>query len=286
MGPSIAPLPSGSVFRTGPLRYCVNFIAAVRATVSFVSSITETAICLRCWDYSETSQTVSLLTRDRGMLRGIAKGAKRPKASFSGGFDPLTCGQLVAIIKPGRELALLTAWHLQEVYRALRQNLAANRAALYMADLTHRLLTDQDPHPDVFDALSSSLQRCGLRGESSRALLAFQWQILDSCGYRPELQHDVVTGEPLDEDAEAIGFSALHGGTVEDTGHSDRWRVRPATIELLRSLATGSSIEDSSSLDRANRLLACYSREVLGEEPPAMRWAFPDLAPHTQTIRP
>lgn len=244
-----------------------------------MSSITESAICLRCWDYSETSQTVSLLTRGRGMLRGIAKGAKRPRSAFSGGFDPLTSGQLVAIIKPGRELALLTAWHLQEVHRALRLDLAANRAALYMADLTHRMLTDQDPHPDVFDALSMSLKRCGLAGESSRALLAFQWQILDACGYRPELQHDVVTGEPLDESLEAVGFSPVHGGTVADTGQQDRWRVRPATITLLRSLASGSSIEDDESLDRANRLLACYARELLGDEPPAMRWAFPDLAP-------
>tara|TARA_Y100000589_G_scaffold44669_1_gene37596 strand:- start:8441 stop:9196 length:756 start_codon:yes stop_codon:yes gene_type:complete len=244
-----------------------------------VSSITESAICLRCWDYSETSQTVSLLTRGRGMLRGIAKGAKRPRSAFSGGFDPLTSGQLVAIVKPGRELALLTAWHLQEVHRALRQNLAANRAALYMADLTHRMLTDQDPHPEVFDALSAALQRCGLAGESARALLVFQWQILEACGYRPELQHDVLTGDPLDESLEAVGFSPIHGGTVADTGEQDRWRVRPATITLLRSLASGSAVEDADSVDRANRLLACYTRELLGDEPPAMRWAFPDLAP-------
>ena len=213
------------------------------------------------------------------MLRGIAKGAKRPRSAFSGGFDPLTSGQLVAIVKPGRELALLTAWHLQEVHRALRQNLAANRAALYMADLTHRMLTDQDPHPEVFDALSSALKRCGMPGESARALLVFQWQILDACGYRPELQHDVVTGDALDEASEAFGFSPIHGGTVADTGEHDRWRVRPATITLLRSLASGSAVEDHDSVERANRLLACYTRELLGDEPPAMRWAFPDLAP-------
>ena len=65
-----------------------------------MADVTDSAVCLRCWDYSETSQTVSLLTREHGILRGLAKGAKRPKASFSGGFDPLTCGQLVAIIKP------------------------------------------------------------------------------------------------------------------------------------------------------------------------------------------
>ncbi len=250
----------------------------VRVTVLLVASITDNAVCLRCWDYSETSQTVSLLTREHGMVRGIAKGAKRPNASFSGSFDPLTEGQIVAILKPGRDLALLTAWHLVNAHRALRQDLAANRASLYMADLTHRMLTDHDPNPEVYDALAAALARCVRVGESARALLVFQWQILAACGYRPEVHRDVVTGVELDEGGEAIGFSPQVGGTVADSGQPDRWRVRPETIMLLRSLETGSALDDDASLGRANRLLACYARELLGDEPPSMRWAFPDLA--------
>ena len=41
--------------------------------------IADTAICIRCWDFSETSQTVSLVTREHGVVRGLAKGAKREK---------------------------------------------------------------------------------------------------------------------------------------------------------------------------------------------------------------
>ncbi|MCH7601829.1 MAG: recombination protein O N-terminal domain-containing protein, partial [Planctomycetes bacterium] len=35
------------------------------------------AICIRRWDFSETSQTVSLFTSEAGIIRGLAKGAKR-----------------------------------------------------------------------------------------------------------------------------------------------------------------------------------------------------------------
>jgi DNA repair protein RecO (recombination protein O) len=244
-----------------------------------VADLTDSAVCLRCWDYSETSQTVSLLTREHGILRGLAKGAKRPNGTFSGGFDPLTRGQIVALLKPGRDLALLTAWHLEDVHRALRHDLLGNRMALYMVDLVHRMLTDHDPHPEIHDALVAALNRCGRSGESTRGTLVFQWQLLQTCGYRPVLDRDVETDEPLDLDGEAVGFSSGRGGTVADTGGGDRWRVRPSTIELLRSLASETSaiaVEDDA-VDRANRLLAAYIRDLLGEESAAMRWAFPAL---------
>lgn len=245
-----------------------------------MASLTDSAVCLRCWDFSETSQTVSLLTREHGLLRGLAKGAKRAHSSFSGGFDPLTGGQIVAILKPGRDLALLTAWHLEQVHRALRHDLAANRASLYMVDLVNRMLTAYDPHPEVFDSLEAALTRCSLKGEASRSTLVFQWQLLCACGYRPVLDHDVETGEVLDETSDAVGFSSQRGGTVADTGAPDRWRVRPVTIQLLRSLDAGTSsmAADGEVIDRANRLLAVYARDLLGEEPAAMRWAFPELS--------
>jgi len=40
-----------------------------------VPSITDDAVVLRVWDFSETSQTVALLTRARGSVRGLAKGS-------------------------------------------------------------------------------------------------------------------------------------------------------------------------------------------------------------------
>ena len=69
--------------------------------------IADTAICIRCWDFSETSQTVSLFTREHGVVRGLAKGAKREKGGFSGGLDVLTRGEMIASVKPGRDLAAI-----------------------------------------------------------------------------------------------------------------------------------------------------------------------------------
>lgn len=273
-------------------------------------TLSDTAICIRCWDFSETSQTVSLLTRSHGVVRGLAKGAKRDGGMFSGGFDVLTRGGIVALTKPGRDLATLTEWHLECVYWSMRRRLGANRVGLYMADLVQRMITDHDPHPEAFDALARSLEACEKPGLEQLALLLFQWQLLVACGFRPELDHDVLTGAELDADGPALGFSLVGGGTVADTGDGDRVRVRRETIDVLRAVAAGRStavasvdadaapLDDpdadsggervaaaagdaaslpASGIERANRLIAVYYRSLIGSEPSAMRWLFPDL---------
>ncbi|MCP3905752.1 MAG: DNA repair protein RecO [Planctomycetes bacterium] len=241
-------------------------------------TLTDTAFCLRRWDFSETSQTVRLLTREHGVIRGLAKGAKRERGAFSGGFDILARGQIVAIVKPGRELATLTEWSLQETFRVLRHRLDANRAGLYMADLVHHLLTDQDPHPAIFDALVVALRLLETPAAVPRALLELQWTVLEQTGYRPEVERDARSGVAL-PDAGALTFSARAGGTVADADGPESWRVRRETIELLQGLARGEPDPDAPAevVTRSSRLLAVYARAIIGREIPTMRWAFPEI---------
>ena len=119
------------------------------------------AICIRHIDWSETSQIVALLTENHGLVRGIAKGAKRTSPSsvqrYSGGIELLTLGQTVGMIKPTAELANLTEWDLQQPYWNLRQNLKAQQLALYGADLAGAMLAEHDAHPVVFCAMRTLL---------------------------------------------------------------------------------------------------------------------------------
>jgi DNA repair protein RecO (recombination protein O) len=260
-----------------------------------VPTLTDNAICLRRWDFSETSQTVSLLTESHGLLRGLAKGAKRSDGRFSGGFDLLTRGQITLILKPGRDLVILTEWHLAEVFWAARKELAANRASLYMVDLAHRMLKEQDPHPEVYLALASALAACHQPDRIGIETLIYQWRLLVACGYRPRLDHAAETDQSqLCEDrlAQVVLFSPLNGGVVgaNPAGDpaGDAVRVRTGTIDLLQAVSEGDFVAAAAQPEgvrRANRLLAVCFRALLGEAPPAMRWAFADLNATTASSR-
>lgn len=254
-----------------------------------MAAVADQAVVLRVWDFSETSQTVSLFCRDQGLLRGLAKGAFRPGSKFGGGLEPLTRGEVVSVAKPNGELATLTEWDLQEVFWGPRRDLLSHRAGLYIADLVHHSILDQDPHLGLFTALVESLRALALAGSTQHTLLRFQWRLLIEIGYRPRLELDATTtngGSPLT-------FSPSAGGLI-DGSHADApagWRVRTQTIQVLRALAhEGPHAEPTNTpsptdCERAGRLLSEYLRHLLGKDlssrdavygPPQSKAAEPD----------
>lgn len=247
-----------------------------------MSTIKDDGVAIRLWDFSETSQTAWIFTREHGLLRALAKGARRPRAPFSGGLDLLTRGELMAIVRPTSDLATLTAWDLLEVFWGARRSLPAHHASLYFADLVAHAITDHDPHPRLYDALLEGLRAVGeerVRGAEEAADMAwtiatFQWATLVETGYRPVLGHDVGSGGALPE-GETLGFDPAGGGLSSDPGPEGQrgaWRVRATTVECLRSLDAGersrpAGIEVDPAV-RSVRLLHAYLAHIAGREPP------------------
>ncbi len=240
----------------------------------------EDAICLRHWEYSETSQVVSLLTRRVGLVRALAKGSRRPKTPFSGGVELLTRGTAGLIIKPDVDLSLLTEWDLVETFSRLRTRLVPYHVASYLAELTQLALRDRDPHPALFDGLVASLRAlCTDEGGAAEGsgrwsvLASFQWGLLEETGYRPHLEDA--------PDLDVVGFSPERGEFVASDSvlNGEIWKVRRETLGVLRALEEGARVEVSPALERGARLLGWYLRVVLGREPHTFPLVFGEAAP-------
>lgn len=251
-----------------------------------MASTRDNAVVLRCWDFSETSQTVALLCRDGGMLRGLAKGSRRVASRFGGGFEPLTRGEVSYISKPSSELATLTEWDLAQVYWGPRRDLRAHHAGMFMADATFHAVLDHDPHPGLFDALSSGLAELEQPSRRDGALVRFQWALLTEIGLQPRLF--------ADEDASGVpdpasrrrteDFDPRAGGVIRGDDHDPEragaWRVRRETLDALRALDAGGPLSfEAATLERAGRLLASYLMHALDRDLPTARAAFGDQMP-------
>ncbi len=248
-------------------------------------------ICLAHLPFSETSQVVTLLCRERGKLRGLAKGCRRTSAGavarYTGGFELLTSGTVTATTRPAWELASVTGWDLAAPRFGLRAGLDALRTGCYAAQLTDSLLEELDPHPTLFDALETLLDALAddPGGDPQAALLAFHWAFFEGLGYRPELTRDVHRDGPLDP-AAAATFDPAAGGFTADPGPAN-WRVRPGTRAALAAAAAGGAAGADrvaerpataavrglpvADVRRANRLLCSYARALLDKELPTMR---------------
>lgn len=236
------------------------------------TTIRDDALCIRHWDWSETSQTVSLFSYEHGIIRGIAKGSKREKAPFSGGIELLTRGEVVAIVRANGSLATLTAWDLREAYPGVRRSLRAFYVGSYLIDLIHHAVTDADPHPGLYGRMVETLETLAEQPED--ALLRGQWAVLRETGYTPSIPDTPV------EPGEPVCFLPREGVFLTGqaaTARPDGWRVRPETLGLLAAHADDQGDHtdpDPPSVSRANRLLGSYLRHVLGEELPSMRPVF------------
>src|SRR5688500_12530514 len=198
-------------------------------------------ICLRKTEYSETSQIVTLLSREHGVVRAIAKGAhRRTKAGaskFDGGMDYLELGEAVFTLDVTRELATLTEWTLREGHLDLRRDLRAFYLALYAGELVDRLLEAHDPHPELFDRLEATIPELSTP-RREQAFLAFELDLLRETGYLADLSACIACGHPPDA-APISYFSARAGGAVCrecESAHPDRLALDSRLLRMVQGI--------------------------------------------------
>ncbi len=246
-------------------------------------------ICLRKFDYSETSQILTLFGREHGLLRTMAKGAhRRTKAGaskFDGGVDLLDSGEAVFTYDPGRDLQTLTEWRLLEGHLELRRELRAVYLAQYAAELVMVLLEAHDPHPPLFDRFEQTILAMATP-RREETFLAFQLELLRDTGHLPELASCTSCGQVIIS-GEGVYFSPRNSGVVcrncEAVVH-DRMALDPRLLRLMLTLLRlprqGGTTQRLPQLTRhqtdpLNRILADYVQYTLGRGLRLPRYILP-----------
>lgn len=253
-----------------------------------MSVIHDEAVCLRHREWSETSQTVILLTRHHGLVNGLAKGSRRERANFSGGFELLQFGELGFVLRPDKDLVTLTDWDLTNPFIPLRSRYTASVAAMFAAELTVSLLAPGDPHPRVFAALLEMLERSTSPRypepvADCRPLTAYLVALLNDTGQFPDLSpralhessvyhFDPSVARLIPSMADATVAKDLFGPGHGQQGH---WPVRTETIAILTKQHDDPTCSfrtdtDSATWTRAARFLAAWAAYRSGRRPSSL----------------
>ncbi|MCE5327057.1 MAG: DNA repair protein RecO [Planctomycetaceae bacterium] len=181
----------------------------------------ELAICLRAYDYSETSQVLHFLTRSGGAVRALGKGTKRPKSKSGGLVDMFSEGELIYSTGRGESLATLIEYTESDSHSALRKDLRRLNAGLYMIEIVAATVSEADVHVEVFDLLHNALARLGQADAPVQAVLAFfQWRLLGHLGLLGDLrlcqgcQTPLIAAAPAPKGRQEVFFSSTMGGLI------------------------------------------------------------------------
>ena len=113
--------------------------------------IKDQAVCVRVIDYSETSQIVTLWTRDHGKLSAIAKGAKRSTSAFDGPIELFSYGGAVYHESTRDGLSTLVEFQqTSDLVMQIPKDLFSYHGALLATELLVRLTQEQDAHPNLY----------------------------------------------------------------------------------------------------------------------------------------
>ncbi|MBU0637869.1 MAG: DNA repair protein RecO [Planctomycetes bacterium] len=200
----------------------------------------DTAVVLRHSDYSETSQIVTLFTAQTGLVRLIAKGARRgTRQRFAPGIDLLETGTVSFAPARGQAgLGTLAEWVQQDAFLGLRRAAVRLYGGMYAAELVNALTQEHDPHPTLFEALLELLRTLAADGEQSAsypatALVRFQLELLTAIGYAPRLAQCVDCGRPRPRGAAAYFCSTAGGLVCRDCEmhHVEKRRLSAALLD-------------------------------------------------------
>lgn len=168
-------------------------------------------VALKITEYSESSQIITLWTRDFGKLQAIAKGARRQKHGGGAGIGLLDLCELVFVKKPPPALNIIASWQVLDGLPGLRTGLSRLYAAMYAAEFVSRATEEGDPEPQIFRLLVSFLRALAAGASCYPALLRFELLLLLNVGLAPHTTSCATCGA---EPGQAPRFSPEAGGVV------------------------------------------------------------------------
>jgi len=225
-----------------------------------VSLYRDAGVVLRTHKLGEADRIITLLTRERGLVRAVAKGVRKTSSRFGGRLEPFMHVDLQ--LAEGRSLDIITQVEtLNPFARDLGNNYPAYTAGTAMLETAERLVSeDGEPEVQQVQLLVGALKALvGGRATPSLILDSYQLRALSVAGFAPSFDACARCGE----EGPHRSFHASSGGMLCPTCRVPGSAAPAATtVALLAALLIGDwetvDLSDERSRREASSVVTAY----------------------------
>ena len=139
-------------------------------------------IVLRLTKLGDTSLIVHWCTEEAGLIKTVAKGARRPKGPLAGKLDLFVEAQVVWVPSRRSELHILKEVQVEEFHQALRGSYADTLVAAYFGQLLEQVVEREHPVPELFELLQRALVYLSNEHASRKVLLHYERRLAELLG--------------------------------------------------------------------------------------------------------
>ncbi|MEO8648066.1 MAG: DNA repair protein RecO [Acidobacteriota bacterium] len=144
-------------------------------------------IILKAYNLAEADRIVVFISREHGVLRGVAKGVKRLKSKFGSSLEPFSVVTMSYRLKEERELVSIEYAELMHSYFAEAAEPQFLSTFSYAGDLILQMTAPNDPSENLFRMFKACLES-GAETDGSLAPLRLYMELwlLRLSGYSPD----------------------------------------------------------------------------------------------------
>ena len=170
-------------------------------------------INLKSYNISEADKIIVMYSKDKGLIKGIAKGTKKTTSKLGGRMDILVANKLM--LNKGRNLDTICQAEALNTFFNLRNDMNKLFYAMYCGEIVTNFGIENDPNSEeiynLFYTFLEQISSAKTKIQIMLSVLKFQLKIMDITGYSLELNECIKCSCNLNENEE-IYFSIEQGG--------------------------------------------------------------------------
>ena len=183
-------------------------------TVKKVNNFVTDAINLKSYNLSESDKIIVMYSKDKGLIKGVAKGVKKPKSKLGARMDLLVANKLM--LYKGKSLDRICQADVLNTFNKTRRDMDKIFYSMYISEVVNNFGVEDDPcSEEIYTLLYKALNKISESESKEEMLIAvikFQLKMMQISGLGIEFDTCLCCREPIEN--EKMYFSANMGGVI------------------------------------------------------------------------
>ena len=223
------------------------------------------AFVLRTYKLAEADKIVLLLTRKVGLLRGVARGARKLKSRFGAGLELFTLVSLDYYEKETRELVSIRQTEILRSYFHLANDPKVVSALNHLSDLLIEFTPPHDPNEKLFRMIRACLDAIAAAPEDADDVTRyFEVWLLKLSGFLPDIRTCATCRQTIRNGASLSGNNTLQCAACA-TNH--RLKLGAEAYARLRTLLSTPpdvwAMQGRNATDETQQQLVQLTRQLI-----------------------
>jgi len=172
------------------------------------------AINLKSYNLGENDKIIVMYSKEKGLIKGVAKGVKKPKSKLGARMDSLVANKLMMF--KGKNLDTICEAQSLNTFKNNRQCLDKLFYSMYVSEIVTNFGVEDDPNSgEIYDLFYKALEKIANASGKKDALIGvikFQLKFMQVAGFGVELDSCLCCKEQIL--AENMYFSPKMGGVI------------------------------------------------------------------------